>query len=515
MITKTLVFATFFLVTIRAQSINQPVNRPVIPGELTALIEQADKLVVLESPMRDAKILFTSCDRKDLVELKEAAVVAVPIPGPGFHCMCIGTPAIQLYKNNEKLALITNHHGMTIRCAIWSSDADLVDSEKWLKWFDTRGISGPRAEVDSNNARYKQDQHDEAKWTAAMPKSLKAFWDPEIKYSSGRSVNWSRLEAALSNEFPVAQDRVLALLSWFGEGAFQSYEAVTETLLLKYSTPEIIKAIQSTPLSSGQIEGAGRLFAGWEFLRKRENELKLLPTSIKAEVLKHIDGSIAERSFDSDWIARKQAASSAHYSETPNALEAMRVEAEHGNAQAQYILGICIYEGLGVKKDCSEGVKWIRKAAEQGIIQAQYNHGVCHYKGQCIRQNFREAVKWFSKAAEQGHATAQYNLGYCYAHRYGIGLNYNEAAKWYRMAALQGIPEAQHNLGFCYVKGQGVPQSWTEAYVWFSLAAMNGLEEGKRSRDLAVEQLLPQALRQANSQAEKLLAEIRNRQQAK
>lgn len=104
---------------------------------------------------------------------------------------------------------------------------------------------------------------------------------------------------------------------------------------------------------------------------------------------------------------------------------------------------------------------------------------------------------------------------YCYVHPYGIGLNYAEAAKWYRLAALQGIPEAQHNLGFCYVKGQGVPQSWTEAYVWFSLAAMNGLEEGKRNRDLAVEQLLPQALRQANSQAEKLFAEIRNRQQAK
>ena len=86
MIAKALVFATLFLVTIRAQS----VNRPVIPGELTALIEQADKLMVLESPMRDAKILFTSCDRKDLVELKEAGIVTAPRSGEGFHCMCIG-----------------------------------------------------------------------------------------------------------------------------------------------------------------------------------------------------------------------------------------------------------------------------------------------------------------------------------------------------------------------------------------------------------------------------------------
>jgi len=56
-----------------------------------------------------------------------------------------------------------------------------------------------------------------------------------------------------------------------------------------------------------------------------------------------------------------------------------------------------------------------------------------------------------------------------------------------------------------------VPQDWAEAYIWFSLAAMSGLSEGARSRDLAREQLTPQALERAQSQAASRLTEIQLR----
>jgi TPR repeat protein len=43
-----------------------------------------------------------------------------------------------------------------------------------------------------------------------------------------------------------------------------------------------------------------------------------------------------------------------------------RIKAEHGDAEAQYNLGILYHDGQGVPRDDAEAVKWYRKAAEQG-----------------------------------------------------------------------------------------------------------------------------------------------------
>ena len=98
-------------------------------------------------------------------------------------------------------------------------------------------------------------------------------------------------------------------------------------------------------------------------------------------------------------------------------------------------------------KNYAEAVKWFRKAAEQGNADAQYNLGACYYNGQGVTKDYTEAVKWIRKAAEQGFAGAQYNLGNCYYKGNGVTQNYTEAVKWYRKAAEQGNAEAQYHLG--------------------------------------------------------------------
>ena len=45
--------------------------------------------------------------------------------------------------------------------------------------------------------------------------------------------------------------------------------------------------------------------------------------------------------------------------------------AEQGDAEAQYNLGICYYNGRGVKKDTAEAVKCFRKAAKNGNSEAK------------------------------------------------------------------------------------------------------------------------------------------------
>jgi TPR repeat protein len=45
------------------------------------------------------------------------------------------------------------------------------------------------------------------------------------------------------------------------------------------------------------------------------------------------------------------------------------VQAEQGDAEAQYYLGLMYDRGQGVPQDHAEAVKWLRRAAEQRVAQ--------------------------------------------------------------------------------------------------------------------------------------------------
>ena len=164
-----------------------------------------------------------------------------------------------------------------------------------------------------------------------------------------------------------------------------------------------------------------------------------------------------------------------------SAIKHFRKAAEKGNAEAQFKLGNCLYQGLGAEQDQAEAVKWFRKAAEQGLAKAQFNLGLCFYQGQGTELDFVEAVKWFRKAAEQGLAEAQSNLGLCFYQGLGTEQDYAEAVYWYRKAAEQGHAIAQFNLGVCTGKGLGTKQNDAEAVNWIRKAAEQGVVEAQYS----------------------------------
>ncbi|HUL05704.1 MAG TPA: trypsin-like peptidase domain-containing protein [Candidatus Acidoferrum sp.] len=186
--------------------------------------------------------------------------------------------------------------------------------------------------------------------------------------------------------------------------------------------------------------------------------------------------------------------------------------AEHGDAHAQYNLGIMYDEGRGVRQDYSEAVKWYRSAAEyrsaveRGDAVAQFNLGFMYAKGHGVPTDAVEAVKWYRRAAEQGLSLAKFTLGVMYYYGRGVPRDdreaaewyskaaersalstsvvnhmfqgvvqdYGEAARWYRNAAEQGDAGAQLTLGFMYDKGYGVPQDDREAVNWYRRAAEEG-----------------------------------------
>ena len=98
--------------------------------------------------------------------------------------------------------------------------------------------------------------------------------------------------------------------------------------------------------------------------------------------------------------------------------------------------------------DIEKTVKTTHLLAEQGEADAQYNLGDCYYNGNGVEQSYSKAAKWYRLAAEQGHAKAQYNLGVCYAFGDGVEQSYTEAVKWYKKAAEQGHEYAKKELDF-------------------------------------------------------------------
>ena len=70
--------------------------------------------------------------------------------------------------------------------------------------------------------------------------------------------------------------------------------------------------------------------------------------------------------------------------------------------------------------------------ATDGAATAQYILGGCYKNGLGVSQDYNEAVKWYRKSAEQGNAPAQNNLGDCYEYGRGVPIDIEEAKKWHQ-----------------------------------------------------------------------------------
>ena len=87
-------------------------------------------------------------------------------------------------------------------------------------------------------------------------------------------------------------------------------------------------------------------------------------------------------------------------------------EAEQGDENAAYFLGVMYQTGSGVSPDCDKALKWTEKAAQQGHILAQSHLGMMYSKG-CgdkVTKNLFEAYYWTALAAKQGLQFARENL---------------------------------------------------------------------------------------------------------
>jgi TPR repeat protein len=148
--------------------------------------------------------------------------------------------------------------------------------------------------------------------------------------------------------------------------------------------------------------------------------------------------------------------------------------ADHGDATAQYYLGVMYYNGNGVKRDYAKSFKLYQKAADQGYTGPMYNLGMMLDNGLGVPRNHLEALRMFRAAADGGFAQAQYWLGTLYENGNGVEKDNFQAAEWYKKAADQGNAQAQTSLGYLLKEGVGIPKNYTEAVGLFKKAAEQG-----------------------------------------
>ena len=193
--------------------------------------------------------------------------------------------------------------------------------------------------------------------------------------------------------------------------------------------------------------------------------------------------------------------------EDPSVAE-IRWQADHGDAEAQYRMGLLYANGQDVKQNYVWARGWFELAAAQGHPGAQYMLGIAYTTGRGAPKNYEQALRSFAQAAEQGHVRAQYQLGDAYLNGRGTEKEPAWAALWLGKAAEGGHPEAQFALGVGYAAGMGLPVDRVEAWKWLRIAEADGHEQAPDLRK-RVEQALDAADRQ---EAEKRFAEWRPHQ---
>jgi hypothetical protein len=292
---------------------------PLIAGEksrneqlsvLFVLIDQADEMVVYTEGFKREFAIYHSSSRKDFEDLKSA--ITLKHKGGPFVCACMDGPEIALLKNKKEIASVWNHEGTAIGSSVWNGDWENSDANRWLRWFDVRGMTSAREFFNQRRSEDRKMVVAEKRWLKAMPSSLKPLWSNAVSQYNppDKFPDLKPLNAALLKQYPDAYDRIHALMAWFGPGAgpwsgFPGYEQIAERLLRQYSTAELIGAAESTNLSDQELEGAARILGNWTPVPDHTP----IPAQLRQKLLEH-----CLKSKDQDKVERARKAFS-----TPNA----------------------------------------------------------------------------------------------------------------------------------------------------------------------------------------------------
>lgn len=129
-----------------------------------------------------------------------------------------------------------------------------------------------------------------------------------------------------------------------------------------------------------------------------------------------------------------------------NAKEKLNQLNRYIDNNAFYIGSNYYYGRNGYVSDKYKAVNYWTKAANNGNVEAQYNLGLCYSQGLGVPINKKKAFDWYLAAAQRGNRDAQYNVGCYYYEGTGVSKDRYLAKQWWQKAADQGDPDAKEAL---------------------------------------------------------------------
>lgn len=124
----------------------------------------------------------------------------------------------------------------------------------------------------------------------------------------------------------------------------------------------------------------------------------------------------------------------------PNAMRWAEPAASDGNADAQYLLGWVLQEG--VKPNLARAAHLYAEAANGGNVMAMHNFAIALLTGSGVKKDSVMASHWFERAANLGYRDSEFDLALLYERGEGVAQNPLLALRWYEKAASSGDAEA-------------------------------------------------------------------------
>lgn len=122
--------------------------------------------------------------------------------------------------------------------------------------------------------------------------------------------------------------------------------------------------------------------------------------------------------------------------------EALIKEAESGDPEAQYQLGLIYLYGNDEPKDAKKAFEWLSKAAAKNVVPAKRELGIMLASGEGTEPDMARAVQLLSDAADNLDPGAFYHLGLMYETGLGVPKDLQKSMRLLAYAASMGYPGA-------------------------------------------------------------------------
>lgn len=141
--------------------------------------------------------------------------------------------------------------------------------------------------------------------------------------------------------------------------------------------------------------------------------------------------------------------------------------AESGDVDAELIVGIQTYLGLGTQPNAKKAMNWFNRAAKQQHPQAQYILSLAYEHGVGVSKSIDKALEWATEAAEYPYVVYTHQLGHLQRNRYPQKAHENLM----KSANINYAP-SQYELGLMYLKGE-IKQDANQGFYWVNQAAQH------------------------------------------